>query len=147
LATRLIVARRQFNQWSDQTKQTAELIPFWETEEDELWLRLWCMFGSNTKLHLDHDPPLAARKKIKRGGIVVGYEPDANDPDYLTYRTADDHRLKTNVRGDGAQYPDRVLIKKIRRIERPRPKRKYKWPSRPFQSKRKKHAIKTRLPP
>lgn len=109
---------------------------------------------------LDHDPPLAARKKIKRDGIVVGYKPDANDPQYLVYRLVDDHRVKTNVRGEHGQYSDRALIKRERRRERPRKKkmpwlrkiagkpvsvfkaavgkpRKFKWPSRPFPTKRK----------
>jgi hypothetical protein len=95
-----------------------------------------------TQLHLDHDPPLGAREKVFRGGVHVGYRPDANDPEHLLYREAGAHRLKTNVRGDGAQHPDRVLIKKQRRLERgPKPKRpggfqkpkvKTKWPSRPF---------------
>lgn len=81
------------------------------------------------------------------------YEPDANDPDHLFYRPHGpefdgSHLIKTNVRGDHGQHPDRVLIKKQKRLERgPRPKRqpgfkkakapKTKWPSRPFASKRK----------
>lgn len=90
--------------------------------------------GQREKLHLDHDPPLAAREKVRLGGEVVGYVPDANDPEYLRYRTADGHKLKTNVRGDGAQYPDRVLIKRQRRRERAggAKKAKRRWPSRPL---------------
>jgi hypothetical protein len=106
---------------------------------------LHVLFGDD-KPHLDHDPPLAWRKKIRnRNGDIIRYMPDANDPRFLIYRNADDHRLKTNVRGDGAQHPDRVLIKKIRRIERPRHKIKRKWPSRPFQSRGKKNAFNTRV--
>jgi hypothetical protein len=104
------------------------------------------IFGDDT-VQLDHEPPLAVRKKIRHRDGTITYVPDANDPDFLIYRNADEHLLKTNVRGDGAQYPDRVRIKKIRRIERPRPKRKYKWPSRPIASKGKKNAIKARLSP
>lgn len=101
-------------------------------------------------LRLDHDPPLAARPQERRGlGKKIYYVPDANDPDHLFYRPhgpefAESHLIKTNVRGDHGQHPDRVLIKKMRNIERgPRPKRhhglkknpkapKRKWASRPF---------------
>lgn len=105
------------------------------------------------QLRLDHDPPLAARPKERRGlGKKTYYVPDANDPDHLFYRPHGpefdgSHLIKTNVRGDHGQHPDRVLIKKQKRLERgPRPKRqpgfktkapKTKWPSRPFASKRK----------
>lgn len=94
-------------------------------------------------MHLDHDPALGAREKVFRGGVHVGYRPDANDPEYLVYRTEADHKRKTNLRGDGAQHPDRVLIKKQRRREReaevalglrkPKPKAKIRsanrWPT------------------
>ena len=93
-------------------------------------------------LRLDHDPALGAREKVFRRGVHVGYKPDANDPEHLVYRTEADHKRKTNLRGDGAQHPDRVLIKKNRRLERraaeaaglvkPRPKTTIKsrssWP-------------------
>lgn len=69
-------------------------------------------------LHLDHDPALAAREKVFKKGKHVGYIPDANDPEYLYYREAAAHRVKTNVRGLHGQHPDRVLIKKQRRRER-----------------------------
>lgn len=68
-------------------------------------------------LHLDHDPALAARRKIMRNGEIVGYRPDANDPDHLIYREKAAHQIKTNVRGEHGQHPDRVLIKKTRRLE------------------------------
>jgi hypothetical protein len=101
-------------------------------------------------LRLDHDPPLAARVRVGFGKNTY-YVPDANDPDHLFYRPhgpefAGSHLIKTNCRGDHGQHPDRVLIKKMRRIERgPRPKRhhglkknpkapKRAWPSRPFPS-------------
>lgn len=70
-------------------------------------------------LHLDHDPPLATRDKVRnRAGEHIGYRPAANDPEFLIYRTAQAHRIKTNVRGDGALHPDRVYIKRARRRER-----------------------------
>ena len=75
--------------------------------------------ASVADLHLDHNPPLRARPYNPRiKDIAARYTPNANDPAYLIYRTATDHRMKTNVRGDGAQFPDRVLIKRERRRER-----------------------------
>ncbi len=86
-------------------------------------------------LRLDHDPALGAREKIRRNGIIVGYEPAANDPEYLIYREKHAHHIKTNVRGIGAQHPDRVLIKKMRRHERGvKEKPKHKWLTRPMRS-------------
>ena len=91
-------------------------------------------------MRLDHDPPLAARPKHRRGlGKRTYYIPDANDPNHLFYRPhgaqfAGSHLIKTNVRGDHGQHPDRVLIKKNRRIERgPKPKRGPKIKSRGFE--------------
>ncbi len=76
-------------------------------------------------LRLDHDPPLAARPKHRRGlGKKTYYIPDANDPHHLNYRPHGpqfdgSHLIKTNVRGDHGQHPDRVLIKKQHRLENP----------------------------
>jgi hypothetical protein len=66
-------------------------------------------------VHLDHQPALALRKLNRRTGM---YTPDANDPDHLLYREADAHRIKTLVRGDGAQFSDRALIKRQKRQAR-----------------------------
>jgi hypothetical protein len=92
-----------------------------------------------SELRLDHDPPLAARPRHRRGlNPKTFYMPDANDPDHLFYRPHGpqherSHLIKTNVRGDHGQHPDRVLIKKARRIERgPKPKRGPKIRSRGF---------------
>lgn len=70
-------------------------------------------------LRLDHDPPLAARPRRGRGRKTI-YEPDANDHGHLLYRPHGpefdgSHLIKTNVRGDHGQFPDRVLIKRERR--------------------------------
>jgi hypothetical protein len=92
------------------------------------------LFGSEP-VHLDHNPALENRQKLYHNGVHVAYSPPANDPEYLIYRTKHDHHIKTNVRGDGAQYPDRVLAKRERR--RARKKRKYRWASRPLRSKHK----------
>lgn len=129
------------------------------------------MLGCSVEdLRLDHDPPLAARPQERRGlGRKVYYVPDANDPEHLFYRPhgpehAGSHLIKTNVRGDRGQHPDRVLIKRARKLERSRngetrrkasgfPKRparvkratdsaakpgrpKQKWPKRPFPKRR-----------
>lgn len=98
-----------------------------------LAMRLGCEV---IELRLDHDPALGAREKIfDSNGVVVRYIPDANDPEHLFYRTNVSHHIKTNVRGDGAQHPDRVLIKKQRRRERgTKKKAKSRWPSRPLRS-------------
>jgi hypothetical protein len=85
-------------------------------------------------LQLDHDPALENRKQIWRKGEFIDYDPPANHPAYLIYRERHAHHIKTNVRGDGAQYPDRVLANRERRRLRPdRPVRKI--PSRPFSRK------------
>jgi hypothetical protein len=109
-----------------------------------------------SELRLDHDPPLAARKYREAWKGLYGkmraikiYIPDANDSDHLFYRPhgpehAGSHLIKTLVRGDHGQHPDRVLIKKARRAERgPKPKRsppmrskKSTWPKRPFPKRR-----------
>ena len=89
-------------------------------------------------LRLDHDPALGAREKVFKRGVHVDYIPAANDPDSLRYRPhgpefEGSHIIKTNHAGDHGQHPDRVLIKKQRRIERgPKPKRGPKMQSRGF---------------
>ena len=95
------------------------------------------LFGIE-RFHLDHDPPLRLRKFNKRTGL---YTPDANDADYLFYRTAEDHRVKTLIHGEHGQYSDRVLIKRAKRHEYPikeyttpgfvvTKKRDWRWPKR-----------------
>ena len=70
-------------------------------------------------LHLDHNPALRTRPYNPRvKNVAARYTPNANDPEYLIYRTQHAHHIKTNVRGDGAQHPDRVLIKRERKRER-----------------------------
>jgi hypothetical protein len=88
-------------------------------------------------LRLDHNPALGARQRRGEGKHTV-YMPVANDPEYLIYREKHAHHIKTNIRGDGAQHPDRVLIKRERRrtsknsAKVKKPKRK--WGSRPLRS-------------
>ena len=113
-------------------RQLGELFPDKVMEErkgqyeayyNELKSKLAALLHCTTReLHLDHDPPLASREKILNEiGEVVGYFPDANDPKWLIYRVDAAHKFKTNVRGEGAQYPDRALIKRQRRREEIRP--------------------------
>jgi hypothetical protein len=103
-------------------------------------------------LRLDHDPPLAARAHGREpGSAKTFYLPAANDPEHLNYRPhgpqfSGSHLIKTNIRGEHGQHPDRVLIKKEKRRQRgPKPKRgpkiqsrgfdksaKSKWATRPF---------------
>ncbi len=94
------------------------------------------MFGT-TNVHLDHEPPLCLRYFDDATGK---YTPDANDPEHLIYRTEEDHRIKTFVRGDGAQHSDAAKRRMAIKAERKRqePSRPSQWPkarkiqSRPF---------------
>ena len=107
-------------------------------------------------LQLDHDPALENRPFNKR---TQKYTPDANDPDFLLYREKHAHKIKTLVRGDGAQLSDAAQARKRKRAERKkhlqagsarrRQKRpsqvkraadsgakvRRKWPSRPLRGK------------
>lgn len=151
LSVRSIIATRQFyeNGKNAPAREDGETLPDFLARQ---LTGLASLFGCDVSdLRLDHDPALAAR--IRRGsGRATIYEPPANSPNHLSYRPhgpefAGSHLIKTNCRGDHGQHPDRVLIKKMRRIERgPRPKRqpgfktnpeapKRRWPSRPFPSK------------
>lgn len=94
------------------------------------WMLRLLYHEDKPKVHLDHDPALENRTKIFKNGRHVEYDPPANDPNYLLYRTAHEHHIKTNVRGDGAQYPDRVLAKRERHRKKRATKKKSKWPAR-----------------
>lgn len=73
------------------------------------------------KLHLDHDPALENRQKVRRkaGGEIIYYAPGANDPDFLIYREGgfkgSAHDIKTRVRGENGQFADNVIAKRARR--------------------------------
>lgn len=142
IAVKVVVAERQVKE-KPNLDWGVYLSVCWQNNSDRMEMlkgllanRLHCEIKD---LRLDHDPPLAARPKERRGlGKRTYYIPDANDPDHLFYRPhgpqfAGSHLIKTNVRGDHGQHPDRVLIKKQRRIERgPKPKRGPKIQSRGF---------------
>ena len=91
---------------------------------------LAALFGDQL-VHLDHDPPLMLRVRTKNGG----YLPDANDPDYLVWRTADDHRIKTFVKGDGAQLSDAGKRRKEIKRRKKATRLKWQWPKRKLQSR------------
>ncbi len=91
---------------------------------------LWTLLG-DPPWHLDHDPPLMQRVRTKDGG----YRPGANNEDYLVWRTAEDHRLKTYIRGDGAQLSDAGKRRKEIRRKRKATRPKWKWPARKLQSR------------
>lgn len=105
-------------------------------------IRLAGILGCPRKdLRLDHDPPLRWRRYDPRiKNVAARFQPNANSPEYLIYRTKEDHHRKTNIRGDGAQFADRVLIARERRRERAespqrgKTPRKAKWASRPLRS-------------
>lgn len=82
--------------------------------------RLADLLGCTKKdLRLDHDPALGTRQKVfDKAGNHVDYIPAASDPRHLIYRSHAKHLIKTNVRGEHGQHPDRVLIKKNRRLEK-----------------------------
>ncbi len=94
------------------------------------------LFGT-ARVHLDHDPPLMNRTKVIRGDGQIGrYIPGANDPNFLIYRTEEDHRIKTYISGDGAQRSDVAQRRYLNRVEENRkPKPKFK-PRKPKQVRR-----------
>src|ERR1700679_3567460 len=115
LSVRVAVAERQIGC----TMPEPKLGPRLKAALSHLAIMLNCDVSD---LRLAHDPPLGARPKIVEGDKMI-YSPDANDARYLEYlphgpEFDGSHLIKTNVRGRHGQHPDRVLIKKNRRIER-----------------------------
>lgn len=86
---------------------------------------------SMDQYHLDHDPALENREFNPH---TKKYEPEANNPDYLVYRTKENHRIKTLVHGDGAQLSDAAKARKRKRKARKARRQKRLWPSRPLRS-------------
>jgi len=123
IPVRLTVIARQLQE-SRQLYDVLTVAVLTMSEAAKLDHLLTCKFGEE-KYHLDHDPSLVLRSYDEATGQ---YTPDANDPDFLVYRTEEDHRLKTYVRGEGAQFSDAAKRRraiKQQRQERPRPNR---WP-------------------
>jgi hypothetical protein len=135
IETRLAVIARQLCQSGrvGLVLQAATAFPKTSAQLDFL---LTCKFGEET-YHLDHDPPLCLREIVDAERGI--YNPPGDDPEYLIYRTAEEHRLKTFVRGDGAQLSDagkrRKEIRRRRKEESLCPRR---WPpkgSRPLRGR------------
>jgi hypothetical protein len=82
-------------------------------------------------LQLDHNPALENRAF---NSVTKKYLPEANDPDYLIYRERHAHKIKTLVRGDGAQLSDAAIARKRKRKERKHLRRKTKWPKQKLRS-------------
>jgi hypothetical protein len=85
--------------------------------KQRLYLALRDLFDER-KAQLDHDPALCNRRKIMRHGSFIRYDPDANDPAYLIWRPADEHNIKTRVRGEHGQLSDLAIARKRKRSER-----------------------------
>jgi hypothetical protein len=97
-------------------------------ERHKLAFMLGLLFGEQ-KIQLDHNPALTNRPFNEKTGK---YTPDANNPEFLIYRTKAAHDIKTRVRGDGAQLSDLAIARKRKRIERKKTVHKRQWPSRPW---------------
>lgn len=151
IRTQCIVALKQLGElWPEDvlsaTKNKTILL-------DDLLKRLSDLIGAED-LQLDHQPALALREKVFLNGEHVEYQPHSCDPEHLIWRDKDAHRIKTNVRGDGAQFSDLALIRRKKRREKKaaeakmRGKRhrfgkrrkeirgKWKWPKRKFPSRK-----------
>ena len=102
IKTRCEVAARQLQQCA-KLKEVLLVCADDLTMKERLTVMLWGLFGFE-RYHLDHDPPLCLRVIVDAEKGI--YDPPANDPEYLIYRTTEEHRLKTFVRGDGAQLSD-----------------------------------------
>jgi hypothetical protein len=100
--------------------------------QDQLDYLLRVLF-KDQPAHLDHDPPLMLRKFSRK---TLRYAPDANDPEHLIWRSKEDHRLKTYVRGDGAKYSDAAERRRASRRKKRKTERvKFKWPKRKLKSR------------
>lgn len=124
-SVKVAVALRQLHgfkaSWAMTTRGDAETLRiFLHRLHMGLAIYLRCGFD---ELRLDHNPALGTRKRVRRakrmrnGELrdILIYTPAANDAAHLIYRSVHDHHIKTNVRGDGAQYSDTVLMKRERR--------------------------------
>ena len=149
LEVRCRVALRQLGEiWPDQViaenhRKLGALL-------DELIVRLASLIAPGVdvvEFNLDHDPALENREQIIEDGKIVGYVPAANDPEYLIYREAMAHKIKTLVHGEHGQHSDAGIARKRKRIAKKNdPKRRiakiaqpknFKWPKRPFPKRRK----------
>lgn len=137
LKVRILVARRQVlqlpdNPFSQSMKSIIAAVPIENINYTKYTLQL--LLASLGMLHdaqLDHDPPLMLRQKLYHNGTHVAYSPPANDPEFLIYRNASDHKIKTLIRGNGAQRSDFAQRRYLKRLEKNRRPTKKKFKPRP----------------
>ena len=122
ISVRLQVIARQLQE-SNKVENLFRAAATMDKSSERLAYMLASVFGDQ-KVHLDHDPPLCLRHIIDAEKGL--YDPAANDPLHLIYRTEEDHRLKTYVRGDGAQLSD--AGKRRKKLKQERPDRPSRWP-------------------
>lgn len=94
-------------------------------------LRLKLGLSRDAKLELHHRPALTNRQQIKNAiGNVVGFVPDANDPEHLVWLHEADHDVETRIRGLRGQHSDLALrrIRKRRERKAKAKKRPSRWP-------------------
>jgi hypothetical protein len=136
LSVRIKVARRQLMQkgWTKAKLDNHKR----KNKQSYLDNLLTLLFDPSQPIivHMDHDPPLMLRDIIKTRDGTIRYMPDANDPEYLIYRKADDHKIKTLVRGDGAQRSDFAQRRYLKRVAENRKQKKKFKPRRPKQIRR-----------
>lgn len=138
IKTRIMVARRQIlalpdNPFTLAMKPIVRHVSVFNKTTLELLL---ATLGMRLDAQLDHNPPLMLRKKLYHNGKHVAYSPPANDPDFLIYRIAENHRIKTFIHGDGAQRSDMAQRRYLKRVNASRnPKPKFK-PRKPKQIRR-----------
>lgn len=66
------------------------------------------------KPELDHDPALGLRERTPDGGYI----PDQHDPDYLVWRDAEEHAVKTRGNGATTAGSDVHVIAKVKRLSK-----------------------------
>lgn len=104
-------------------------------------LNEWDLLGK--RVHFDHNPPLALRRRVGAPDLFPSlddynkepstYHPNANDPAYIDVVSIEGHNIRTNQKR-GLYLSDASRIAKQRRREKP-PKAKRKWPSRKIESR------------
>jgi hypothetical protein len=142
LAVQLYVAQRQVGCspfYAEEFVEMARAARKLKIELEGTLFLIACSLGVPVKtLELHHRPALTNREKIIRGGEIVGYKPDANDPEHLIFLAEAAHDVETRVRGLRGQHSDLGLARKNKRIARNRdpkrrkakiPNRKKPWPT------------------
>lgn len=167
-----VVLRQLGEMWPDDVIRANRFVPRVTSPRSlgrlhaDLMMRLASLLKCEiSDLQLDHDPALENREKfikvpgravniwavvVPKGGVVLGYRPEASDPEHLIYRPKQpeaegSHKIKTYVRGDRGQLSDAALARKekrrVKRLDKGKspgrtraiPRRvNYRWPSRKF---------------